>query len=257
MTLGGALFVFNGNKYDYCYRESITNLIDLCDKVVICVIRSDDGTLEEVQKFASDKVKIIILDDTMWFLLSGRDRLSHFSNIAIANLDTDWIYYAQADEITDESSFPYIRQAILSNATGFMVRRINLWNTPYQELIAKNQPCSTQVIRLGRNLPTFRCVDDAESCRVNPVDFSMVNKIIIWHMGFVRDRKVMKNKVINMLTGVFQFSEYDKKLDKADVYMPMDYFSPEDLRPIHKPLSKYIEKWAEKRYLINQTYDRN
>lgn len=257
-TLGGALFVYNGEKFDYCYKESIQCLIDLCDQISICVIRSDDGTLEEVKKFESDKVKVIVLDDTMWHLLKGRERLSYFSNVAISNLDTDWIYYAQADEATDEYSFPYIRQAINTpDAMGFMCKRVNLWRTPYEQLVASNQPCSTEVIRLGRNVPSFRAVDDAESCRVNPVDFKFVDKILIWHAGFVRDRKIMKTKVVNMLEQVFQFPDHDVKLDKSDVYQPMDYFKEEDLQPIHKPLSKYLEAWAEARYLINQSYDTN
>ena len=254
MTLGAALFVYNGEKFDYCYKESIKCLIDLADKVCVCVIRSEDGTLEEVKKFESDKVKVIVLDDTMWHLLSGRERLSHFSNIAISNLDTDWIYYGQADEVTDESSFPYIRQAMFTKAEGFMCKRVNLWRTPYEELIANNQPCSTEVIRLGRNKPTFRCVDDAESCRVNPVDFSFTEKILIWHVGFVRDHKIMKAKVVHMLENVFQFPDHDKKLDLADVYRPMDYFTEADLRPIQRPLSKYLTEWAEERFNRNKSY---
>ena len=214
-SLGGATFIMNGNKFDYCYRETIQNLKDMCDQVVVCVIQTEDGTVEEVKRFEDEKTKIIVMDDTLWGMLGGheelfkgRDRLSHFSNIAIANLDTDFAIYVQCDEVIHEDSFPFIRQAINEpNASGFMITRLNaMWGDAYHELIAKNQPCSFQVIRLGKNIPTFRCVDDGESCSVVPLSFDYVDKIIMYHVGFVRDFKIMKSKVKNMLIDVFQFT---------------------------------------------------
>lgn len=262
-TLGGATFIYNGNKFDYNYRETIQHLKDFCDQVCVVVIRSDDGTVDEVKKFEDERTKIIVMDETLWNMLGGhenifkgRERLSHFSNIAIANLDTDFVLYCQCDEVIHENSFPYIRQAISEpDATGFMIKRINLWGDPYHELIAPNQPCSIEVIRLGRNQPSFRCVDDGESLSVLPLSFKYVDKIVMYHMGYVRNFKIMKAKVHHMLTDVFQFAESDKKLDECEVYNPWAYFTKEQVRPLTSPLPKCIESWAEKRFLINQTYD--
>jgi len=261
-SLGGCTFIMNGNKFDYCYRETIQNLKDMCDQVVVVTIQTEDGTVEEVKRLADEKTKVIVLDDTLWNLLGGhedlfkgRDRLSHFSNIALANLDTDFAIYVQCDEVIAEQSFPFIRQAINEpNASGFMITRINLWGDAYHELIARNQPCSHQVIRLGRNIPTFRCVDDAESCSVVPLSFDYVDKIIMYHVGFVRDFKIMKAKVKNMLVDVFQFSEADRRLANHDYYNPWDYFTKEDVRPLIGPLPKYIQKWAEERKRRNEIY---
>jgi len=245
-TLGGSTFIYNGNKFDYNYRETITCLKDICDVVTVCVIRSDDGTLEEVLKFEDDKCKVIILDDELWNKTTGKDRLSYFSNIAISNQRTDWDLYVQCDEIVTEDSVPYIRQAINSNidCDSFMMQRHNLWGSPYTKLIAENQPCSINVIRLAKS--DLRCYDDGESKRVHNLSFAFNEKIQMMHMGFVRDIKVMKSKVINMQRDVFGM-DYDKKLDKSELYDPWDYFTRDQVVPIDKPLPKWIAKWASER----------
>ncbi len=244
VTLGGATFVFNGNKYDYCFRESIRNLQALCDQVCVVVIKSDDGTEEAVREILDEKTKLIVMDDTIWNLLTGKERLSHFSNVAIANLDTDFIYYQQADEVLHEDSFRWIREAIENGAEAFLIRRFNLWNDPYHYLpdSIENQPCSTRVIRLAKS--GYRCIGDAESLDAQAVDWSLA--IFQYHLGFVRDRKIMKAKVIHMQEGVFQ-TPHDSRLDVADEFRPLDYFKREDLAPIPLPLPKHVEEWAKQR----------
>lgn len=255
-TLGSVLFVKDGDKYDYCYRESLRCLLDLSDQVVVVCVESEDDTIRECEKICISHMcnsHVIKIDRELWDATkdSGKLRLSFFSNIGIANLYTDWVYYAQADEITDEDSFAQIREAINSPGRNesYMVRRINLWNTPYQELIADNPPCSNYVIRLSRNKPNVRCVGDAESLAVENMSYNYMDKIIVWHMGFVRDRKIMVNKVKELQQGVFNMADYDKRLDAGEEFRPLDYFREDQLRPIHKPLPKYVQRWAEVRML--------
>lgn len=243
-SLGGATFVFNGNKFDYCFRESIINLQALCDQVCVVVIKSDDGTEEAVREILDSKTKLIVLDDTIWNLLSGKERLSHFSNIAIANLDTDYVYYQQADEVTHEESFAWIREAMVGGGDAYLIRRFNLWNDPYHYLpdSVVNQPCSTRVIRLAKR--QYRCIGDAESIDAQAADLSLA--IFQFHLGFVRDRKIMKAKVVHMQEQVFE-TPHDHRLDVADEFIPLDYFRREDLAPIPLPLPKHVEEWAKKR----------
>lgn len=244
MTLGGATFVFNGVKYDYCFEESIRCLQDLCDQVVVCVIRSDDGTLERCKALIDSKTKLIVLDDELWFKTSGKERLSYFSNIAISNLDTDWVYYQQADEVLHELSFEQVRSAINSpDHEGYFTVRLNLWNDPYHFLTCPldRQPCSTHVIRLAKS--QYRCVGDGESLDVPNV----IDPVgMMFHMGFVRKRDVMKEKVIHMQEGVFQ-TPHDARLDEDPEFNPMRYFSKEDLSPIMSTLPRYVENWGMER----------
>lgn len=243
-SLGGATFIFNGNRFDYCFRECILNLQELCDQVCVVVIKSDDGTEEAVREILDSKTKLIVLDDTIWNLLSGKERLSHFSNIAIANLDTDYVWYQQADEVTSELSFDYIRASLNLAREAFLISRLNLWNDAYHYLppeTVHNQPCSTQVIRLAKS--KYRCIGDAESIDAQAIPML---GIYIFHLGFVRDRKIMKSKVIHMQEQVFE-TPHDSRLDVADEFRPLDYFKREDLAPIPIPLPKHVEEWAKKR----------
>lgn len=247
-TIGATTFIKDGFKYDYNFQETIQSL-KWADQITVVCIATEDGTPEACLKMADDKTKIIVLDDTIWNLLSGKDRLSHFSNIGIANLQTDWTMYVQADEVLHEDSIPWINQAVHEDVDAFMCRRYNLWNTPYQVLNVpiNRRPCSSEVIRLARN--QFRCVDDAESIGVDGrLSFAYLDRIEIFHMGFVRRREVMKSKIINMQQGVFGMEHYDPKLDRHDLFEPMDYFSEADLIPLPKALPGVIQKWAEERY---------
>lgn len=246
MTLGGCTFIYNGLKFDYCFRETIQCLKDLCDEVVICAIPSDDGTIEAIRPLLDAKTKLIIVDEELWNATHGKERLSYFSNIAIANLTTDYTIYIQGDEVLHQDSFKAIREAIETGKNGFMCSRLNLWRDPYSMLKVEGNrnPCSPQVIRLAKR--QYRCIGDAESLNAQ-ASFDYVNDILIYHAGFVRKREVMKSKVQWMQTKVFDMAEYDKRLDAHEQFEPMDYFEPHELVPIPKPLPKYIQKWAAER----------
>lgn len=249
-TLGGAIFVYNGEKFDYCYKESIQCLKELCDEVVICAIPSDDGTIEGILPLLDEKTKLILVDEELWNVTKGKERLSYFSNIAIANIHTTHIYYQQADEITHQDSFPFIRKAIEQDKEGFMCTRFNLWRDHHSMLNVQGtrNPCSPQVIRLAKS--HARCVDDAESLRAQ-VSFEFVNDIIIFHLGYTRKREVMKSKIINMQVGVFQMSEHDKRLDEDELFQPMKYFEEHELKPIPKSLPKFIQAWCAERTYVD------
>ena len=248
VTIGGAIFVYNGVKFDYCFEESIRCLQAFCDQVVVCVIRSDDGTLERCKALENSKTKLVILDAELWDQTSGKERLSYFSNVAISNLDTDWVYYQQADEVTHESSFLAIRLACevgsQQGIEGYLVHRLNLWNTPYQYLTCPldRQPCSIHVIRLAK--ARYRCVGDAESLAVPNVQ--LLNQVEMFHMGFVRKMDVMKQKVIHMQEVVFG-TPHDARLDASDVFEPLHYFQPTDLSPIPLSLPRHVVEWANQR----------
>ena len=65
-------------------------------------------------------------------------------------------------------------------------------------------------------------------------------------MGFVRDRKIMKDKVIHIQEKVFGVN-HDPKLDGVDEFVPERWFSESDLQLIDEPLPLIIQDWAKKR----------
>lgn len=251
--LAGTLFVYNGNIYDYSFKEAIQCLLDFCDHVII-VAGGDDTTFTDcVFMFTESetRVEVIHISKEQWEEQKGREKLNYFTNIAIKRaeeLGYEYQFNLQADEIVHEKSYSEIRKAIETGVDGYMCKRINLWQSPYLQLDVpqERKPCSTSIIRLTKTC--YRSVDDAENIGVPLADTYFENGIRVYHMGFVRNRKVMKAKITNMQVDVFGMSEADSKLKECDVFNPKLWFSDEDLKPIDEPLPKLIQGWAKERY---------
>lgn len=239
-TLGGSLFVYNGEKMDYCFRESIQNLLEFCDQVSV-VTFTDDIPVSDPRLV----VKVLPVDQ--WNDFKGKGKLPHFADIARDGLKTDWHFCLQADEIVHEDSFPVIRRAIeQEDVEAFLVTRHNLWGSPYTMLnVPQNRkPCSTEVIRLAKT--QYDSYGDAESQRVPSLSVEFVRDIEIFHMGFVRDRKKMVEKVKYMQDEVFQIA-HDTRVDNCEEFEPWRFFQQSDVIPIRKQLPKVIQQWAEAR----------
>lgn len=251
MTLGGSIFVRNGVMYDYCFKESILSLLDFCDKVSCVVVEGDDETENIIRQMESENNRLIVtyLPRSEWDSQKGKaeSKLCYFTDIAISKLDTDYNFYQQADEIVHENCYNKIREVIEYGYPAYFCSRINLWQSPYMQLDVSQdrKPCSTEIIRLAKT--EYRSYGDAESLAVPTADYSCVKDIRMYHMGFVRDRKVMKAKAINMQEGVFEMINHDVKLDVGDIFQPELWFSKDDLKPIDEPLPAIIKDWAKKR----------
>lgn len=251
MTLGGSIFVRNGVKYDYCFKESILSLLEFCDEVSCVVVEGEDETESIVKELELKNKKLLVtyLPQSEWDAQQGKaqSKLCYFTDIAISRLNTDYNFYQQADEIVHEKCYDKIRDVIKSGEPAYFCTRINLWESPYLRLdVPQNRkPCSTEIIRLART--EYRSYGDAESLAVPTADFSALNDIRMYHMGFVRDRNVMKAKVINMQEGVFEMGSHDVKLDGSDIFQPELWFSKEDLKLIDEPLPALIQDWAKQR----------
>lgn len=244
--LGGTQFVIDGLTYDYCFRESITSLQEFCDEVVVVDAGSKDGTVDVLKGLENEKTKIIYLDREEWDGLHGWAKLNHFSNKAIAELTTEWNFYQQSDEVVHESCYKDIRQAIeRDGAAAYLVSRINLWNTPFQMLNVKGNrnPCSTQVVRLAKS--QYMTGGDAESIYA-PASTAFVDKIRLYHFGFVRSREVHADKIRNMQANIFECG-VDIKLEGMTTFDPTKWFSDEDLLPVPEPLPAIMQKWALER----------
>ena len=254
-TLGGSLFIRNGDKFDYCYRESIQCLLEFCDKVVVCVVpsreRGDWTYLNIMRKFKDDiesgKLYLRVMDDDWWGLMSfqTKHRLAIFTNYAIEMLDTDYVFNLQADEIVDPGSYEWIRKAMKYDRAGYLCSRINLWGSPYTQLDVPHhrKPCSTEVIRLAKTC--YRAYDDAESIQA-PASDEFLDEIKIWHMGFVRKREIHPAKIREMQGNIFKCG-VDNKLEGMEVFDSTKWFGPEDLIPIEGELPPLIRQWAEDR----------
>lgn len=248
MTLGGIIFIRNGDMYDYCYRESIACLQALCDKVVVLDAGSTDGTAEVVQQYEDQNTTVICLGEEEWDKQQGREKLSYFQNLALSFLDTDYYFLLQGDEILHESCFQAVREAIETGADCVFVKRINLWRdcNSFINVEHNRQPCGTSIIRLAKtkykSVGDGECIENSRTDNIGYVGHH--NQIRIYHYGFVRKREVMKEKIINMQENVFQLGLHDPKLDGGDVFDSELWFSGNELSPITEEHSKFIKSWA-------------
>lgn len=250
--LAGTTFIRNGLTYDYNFIETINCLLECCDKVFVVEAGSDDGTCEAIEAMEHPNLVLIKRTKEEWDAQqgTGHAKLCYFTDIAIEAAMNDGFEYhfcCQADEIIHESSYAEIRKAIATGAEGFLIKRINLWQDPYHQLnvVHDRKPCNDAIVRLAKTV--YRSYGDAESLAVPYADAFFYEGIKLYHMGFVRKREVMKNKIINMQTKVFEMADYDKKLDLCEVFNPKLWFDGDDLKLIDEPLPKIIQEWAKER----------
>lgn len=252
MKLAGTTFIRNGETYDYCYMETIACLLEFCDHVFVVDAGSDDGTCEKIETIKNENLTLIKRPKEEWFEQegTGRTKLCYFTDIAISAAKFtgfEYNFYLQCDEILHERSYEPVREAIKGNASGYLCKRVNLWDSPYTEInVPPNRmPCSNQVVRLAKT--EYKSYGDAESLAVPSLDRSWVEQICIYHMGFVRKREVMKAKVINMQENVFELGHHDPKLDLSETFNPEFWFSKDELEFIEEPLPLIIKNWAAER----------
>lgn len=246
--LGGTLFIHNGIEFDYCFMEAIRCLQEFCDEVVVVNVGSTDGTTQQLQDLvtAGPTTKIVHLPKNVWESYHGKEKLAIFTNMALPYLTgCDYYFNLQADEIVHENSYEAIREAIQTDKEAFLARRINLWGSPFTKLVVpeSRMPCSTAIIRLARL--EYRSVGDGESIQA-PAESDYLEKIRIFHMGFVRKRSIMKHKIMHMQENVFCM-DHDPKLDKSEIFDPSLWFTGDELATLKEPLPKIIQRWALER----------
>ena len=71
MKVCGFTFIRNAIKYDYPVVEAIASILPLCDKFVVAVGNSEDGTRELIEKICPEKIEIVDTvssDESVWHI---------------------------------------------------------------------------------------------------------------------------------------------------------------------------------------------
>lgn len=246
--LAGTLFIRNGISLDYCFEASIKSMQAVCDWVYVVYCESEDETLNVLKKIADNKTSILICVDEMWSQQKGKEKLSFFQNIGIEQAQTDgyeYVLLVQADECLHEDSIPFIKQALALDEEAYYCSRYNMWGSPMTMLnVPQNRkPVSTIVNRLTKSC--FRSVDDGEGIATNTASLDFINRIEIFHMGFIRNNKKHIAKIKEIQGNIFGM-DYDKRADLKEEFDWKDWgFTHDDLIHIHKPLPMYLKDWIE------------
>lgn len=252
--LAGILFIRNGVLLDYCFEEAIKSLQAFCDIVIVVEAGSTDDTFEKIESIQDEKTIILRCNKEMWEEKKGREKLSYFTNIGIDYAERngyEYIFNLQGDEVTHEDSFKYIKQAVNLSEEGYLISRINLWGSSKKMLnVPQNRkPVSTVICRLAKS--NYRSYDDAESINC-PASLDFINKIEIFHMGFVRDKTKHIEKIKEIQGNIFQM-DVDKRAVESNEFKAWDWgFTKDDVIPIEKELPIFIKGWATKRDEVNE-----
>lgn len=200
MKVCGFTIVRNAVRLDYPIVEAITSILPLCDEFIVAVGKSEDATLELVQKIHSEKIRII---ETEWDddQRGGGRTLAIETDKALAAIpvDVDWCFYVQADEVLHEQYYPVVQEAMVRYENDEMVEGLlfqykhfygsydyvgNSWSWYRREI---------RIIRNNRNIFSYR---DAQGFRRKPNEKLKVKLInaFIYHYGWVRDPYAMQRK---------------------------------------------------------------
>jgi hypothetical protein len=249
-TLGVSIFCYNAISQDYCLEESVASAKALADEVILLDCGSTDQSDELCRSLEDEKTKVVCLPQSEWAALKGKEKLSHFANTCKNMLSTDWRFDLQIDEVISERSFPFIREAISKDEESFFCTRVNLWGNSQHKLNVEDgrKPVGDKIIRLAKT--KYFSVDDSEGIFA-PASWDFLDKIKIFHMGFVRDKHIHMKKIDHMLTKVFGMGPDPKLEEMKDGFDPWVNFSKSDVVPIGEDLPIFVQEWAKKRDEIN------
>ncbi len=197
MKISGFSFVRNGVRFDYPFLESISSLLPICDELVIAVGKSDDDTLERIQKIGSPKIKII---ETVWdeALRTGGQVLAQQTNIALDHVTGDWAFYLQGDEVLHESDLPVVRDALLRYHTdpqveGLLFRYKHFYGS--YDYVGSSRQWYRHEIRVVRSGIGVRSWGDAQGFRIDGRKLRVkAVEASIYHYGWVKPPQIQMAK---------------------------------------------------------------
>ena len=245
-NLAGVLFVRNGHSLDYCFEAAIKSMQSVCHTVIVTYCESNDGTLETLMSM--ENIHLLKCDEELWQSQKGREKLAYFQNLSIEYAQQqgyEYVLLVQADEVLDETSIPHIKQALALGEEAYYVSRHNMWGDKDHMLNVpqSRKPCSSVVNRLAKSC--YRSVDDGEGIYTPPASLDFINKIQMWHMGFIRNNEKHIAKIKEVQGNIFLW-DYDKRADLKPEFDWKDWgFTHTDLIHIHKPLPIFVKEWVE------------
>ena len=195
----GFTFVKNAVKLDFPLVESILSALPLCDKFIVAVGDSKDGTRELVENIGNSKIQII---DTIWDesqKTGGRvyaiETDKAFQAVAP---EYDWCLYLQADEVLHESDYPKIQDAISKwhehrDIEGLLFSYNHFYGS--YDYVGDTRKWYRNEIRIIRNDKSIQSYRDAQGFRKQGKKLSVVPvDATVYHYGWVRPPVLMKQK---------------------------------------------------------------
>lgn len=244
----GFTLLRNAVKYDYCFKESLLSLLNVCEDVTIAFDKGDDETQEVLASIP--KLNLI---DSPWNMSNreGGIVLSEQTNIALnrlrkdkENIENAWGFYLQADEVLHESDRDLILKDIeladQMNYDAISFRYLHFWQSHHD--IAINKKWYPQEIRAVKLKTPIESWGDAQGFRQHTKVFQ--SEARIFHYGHVREADKYKSKkadILKMYHTDQKLAKYQKRERKFDAQTEtLPYFGPQP-----KWMKERIEKMGE------------
>ena len=204
MTIDGFTYVRNGIKMGYPFIASINSILPLVDRIFVVVGDSDDGTREAVTNIDNDKIIII---DSVWDDEKRKNGtvFKEQSNIGLEQVDADWAFHIQADEVFLESDIENIRKYLdIANSRNdvdgllfpfyhFWGDYAHIWNTrrshPFEIRAFKNNG-KIQSFRDSQGFRIFESEDDEIGKKLRVINTG----VRVFHYSYTRHPKLMRVK---------------------------------------------------------------
>jgi len=248
MKVCGFSFVRNAEKFSYPVVESVQSVLPVCDKFIMNVGNSEDGTLEMIRSIPSDKIEIIesAWDDSK---RKNGEVLSQETNKAFNHIpeDYDWAFYIQADEVVHEKYHVAIRQSMKKwnnnpKVEGLLFRYLHFFGS--YDYNADSRSWYRNEIRIVRNNKNIRSYKDAQGFRINGRKLNVKHTdAYMFHYGWVRPPEIMQQKHVNFNKLYHSDKWVDRKVNHTHLY---DYSSVESIARFRDTHPKLMEERIRK-----------
>lgn len=205
VKISGVTIVKNAIEFDYPIVECIQSLLPIVDEMIVSIGDGNDNTLEVVQQINSEKIKIVhsvwdksITTDGTVLAVETNKALQHVA------IDSDWIFYLQADEVVHEEDYNRIVEAAQSYKDDPKVQGLLFYYKHFFgtfDYIGDSRRWYNYEIRMIKNEKQIQSYRDAQGFRRNGKKLT-VKKIAayIYHYGWVRTPHAQLKKLNNFYT---------------------------------------------------------
>lgn len=201
MKVYGFTFIRNAIQFDYPIVEAIKSILPVCDKVIVAVGNSEDGTLDLIKGIDPEK---IIIEETIWddSLREGGRVLAAETDKALALVpdNVDWAFYIQGDEVVHEKYLPEIKAQMETykdqkNVDGLLFHYEHFFGS--YDYVGASTNWYKREIRIIKPNRKIHSYGDAQGFR--KADNQKLNVIpinaYIYHYGWIREPKAQQKKL--------------------------------------------------------------
>ena len=248
MKISGFTIIKNAVINDYPVVEAISSILPVVDEMIVLIGDSKDETEALIKAIPSTKIKIF---NSVWdpSINKGGKILAVETNKAFALIaeDSDWAFYIQADEAVHEKYHEEILKTAQQykddkRVDGLVFKYLHFYGS--YDYVGDSRKWYNKEVRIIKNDKAISAYRDAQGFRrdgkklmVKPVN------AYIYHYGWVKDPKLMQQKIKNAVNLWQENKETLPQLESTDVFDYSEFDSLQEFKGTHpQPMLSRIAK---------------